>query len=237
MIAQHEVIGLFAGAMERRGHPVVVHEDWMEHRESGIGIYPRALEPVPDPSLVHSVVVVTVDHPRFPPEGIVEFQHAVSDTHRQAILDGVDQWLQIDFPVLLDALRERPETCMVMQWEPPGDGAPELTRRVLFGPTAHFVAQPERLPTDVEHPFCACCLFTNTHEAFRSHIEGDGFFGIRLLATRENDGSTQADCRINGTEWEIGKSALRAYAETWPHAGFEMRKQYVMLQSVVCSAE
>jgi len=56
-----------------------------------------------------------------------------------------------------------------------------------------------------------------------------------LLATREKDGSTQADCRINGAEWETGKEALRAYAETWPHAGFEMRKQYVVLQPMAAA--
>jgi len=145
MVTQSELVRLFAEGMEKRGHAVVSHADWLKHRESGIEIYPLALEPESSSSSVHSIVVVTTNHPRFPPGGLVEFQHAVADTEREAIRDGVDQWLQIDVPVLLDALRDRPRHCMIMQWEPPGGGSPKLTRRVLFGPTAHFVVQPERV--------------------------------------------------------------------------------------------
>lgn len=235
MIAQHEVVRLFAEAMEQRGHAVVIHEDWLEHRESGIALYPHPLEPGVFPTFVKSVVVVTADHPRFPPEGIVEYQHAVADTHRQAIATGIDQWLQIDFVVLLDALRDRPQHCMLMQWEPPGDCSPELSRRVLFGPVARFLARPELAVENKDHPFCPCCLLTNTHQAFLSHLQADGFYGIRLLASRDENGAIEADCRINGAEWEVGKQALRTYGETWPQAGLEMRKQYVVLQSVARS--
>jgi hypothetical protein len=235
MIAQGELVALFAEAMERRGYATIRHEDWLEHRESGIAIYPRLLEPGLSPPFVRSVVVVTTDHPRFPPDGIVEYQHAVAETETDAVRDGVDQWLQIDLTVLLDALRDRPEHCMVMQWEPPEGDSPELLRRVLFGPVGRLVSEPERLVQDVEHPFCPCCLFTNTHIAFQSHIQASDFYSIRLLVSRDKDGLIEADCRINGHEWEVGKKALCAYAETWPQAGLEMRKQYVVLQSVARS--
>ena len=230
MIAQSELIKLFAEGMEQHGHAALIRGDRLEHRDSGITIHPRAYESRPSPDLVHSVVVVTLNHPRFPEDGIFEYQHAVAETQREGICDGLDQWLQMDFTVLLDALRDRPQTCSAMEWR--FDTSPGQVRRVLFGPIGHMVTQPERIPKDAEHPFCPCCLFTNTYEIFLPQMKTDGFYGIRQLASRDENGSIQADCRINGSEFETGKRALRAYAETWPQAGIEMRKQYIVMQSL-----
>lgn len=68
--------------------------------------------------------------------------------------------------------------------------------------------------------------------AFKELIEGDGFYGLRLFAARNAEGTPEADCRVNGEDWEIGAQALREYAGTWPSAGYEFRKQYVVLQSI-----
>ena len=46
------------------------------------------------------------------------------------------------------------------------------------------------------------------------------------------EGVPAADCRVNGEDWEKGMQALREYARTWPAAGYEFRKQYVVLQSI-----
>lgn len=34
---------------------------------------------------------------------------------------------------------------------------------------------------------------------------------------------------VNGHDFEPGAAALREYVKTWPGAGFEFRKQYVVL--------
>jgi hypothetical protein len=75
-------------------------------------------------------------------------------------------------------------------------------------------------------------LLTNSFETFRDLIESSGFYGLRLLAMRDERGNPQADCRVNGTDWDKGAEALRTYVATWPAAGFEMRKQYVVLQTI-----
>ena len=49
---------------------------------------------------------------------------------------------------------------------------------------------------------------------------------------RDGKGKAQADCRVNGSDWEKGAEALRHYVATWPEAGFEMRKQYVVLHTI-----
>jgi len=68
--------------------------------------------------------------------------------------------------------------------------------------------------------------------SFKPLVAGDGFFAIRMYAMRGEDGSVAADCRVNGQEFEEGKAALRRYVSTWPQAGFEFRKQYVVLQTL-----
>lgn len=236
MIAEADLIRLFAEGMEARGYAVARHESRLEHPESGIEIHPHALEPIPYPPSVRTIVVVAVHHPRFPSAGIVEFQHAVHDTEIEAIRRGIDQWLQMDFIVLLDSLRDRPERCQMLQWDWPDDPS-RKSRRALLGPIGHMIQYPERVPKDADHPYCPCCLLTNSLRAFLTHLQTDALYGIRLLASRDDDGFTEADCRINGAEWEAGKEALRAYAKTWPPAGIEMRKQYVVLQSAPRSVE
>jgi len=58
-----------------------------------------------------------------------------------------------------------------------------------------------------------------------------------LFAMRNSQGHAEADCRVNGEEFEPGKLALRKYVETWPEAGIEFRKQYVVIQNIPAGAE
>ncbi len=224
MISGTEVIELAARCMEQRGHAVTRHDTWLQHRDSGLVITPLLLESHPSKALVRSLVVVTTSHPRLPRDGVLEYQHAVGETLSAAVSSGFDQWTQVDFVVFLDALRDRPEQCQTFEIEFPRDPGSALTRRAVLGPVGHLAAHPERAADDAGHPFCPCCLLTNTFAAFQPFVEADGFFG--------EVGSTQADCRVNGHDWESGKHALRRYAETWPQAGFELRKQYVILQTL-----
>src|SRR5690348_11923615 len=80
------------------------------------------------------------------------------------------------------------------------------------------------------HDFCPCCFLTNSMETFKGMLEGEGFFAIRFYAVRDAEGQAQADCRVNGEDFEAGKQALLKYVEKWPAAGFEFRKQYVIIQ-------
>jgi hypothetical protein len=231
-MAEIDVVELAARAMELRGYAVTRHDTWVEHRDSGFAVRPHLLESHPADTFVRSVVAVTTSHQRLAPEGVVEYQHAVGDTLSEAVSSGIDQWLQLDFVVFLDALRDQAKQCGALEFAFPGGTRPAVTRRAMLGPVGHIMAQPERAAPDAEHPFCPCCFLTNSYEAFRPLIEGEGFYGIRLFAARNDDGSPQADCRVNGQDWESGKQALLDYVASWPQAGFELRKQYVILQTL-----
>lgn len=117
---------------------------------------------------------------------------------------------------------------------PPEGGRPELVRRAVLGPVAHY---RQREPADAgehgpdDHDFCPCCMVTRSFEAFRGLFQEDAFYGILLFASRNPDNTTEADCRVNGEDWEPGAHALREYARAWPDGGFEFRKQYVVLHT------
>ena len=128
---------------------------------------------------------------------------------------------------------------------PEQDGKPARVRRAVLGPVWHMTTSPpsfrvlafsatpsETANPGAEHSFCPCCLFTRSMGAFKNHLDQDGFFGIRLFASQNEQGVVQADCRVNGEDWPAGANALRDYALTWDVAGYEFRKQYVIIQTM-----
>jgi hypothetical protein len=116
---------------------------------------------------------------------------------------------------------------MEAEFSPEGDRA-RRKRRGVMGPVAHL---RQRKPAATEeHPYCACCFFTRTMPTFERFFKGDGFYAIRFFGMRDEHGQVQADCRVNGDEFEEGKEAIRKYVGTWPDNGVEFRKQYVVFQ-------
>lgn len=206
----------------------------LQEQSTGMTIRPE-LHTVTElrPGAVQTCTTLHCYHPRVFPDGIFEYQHSVGDSGGDSIEKGFVQWAQLDFPALQDACSENPENCSSMEMEFPEqeDGSPGFTRRVVLGPVMHMgINQGEDADPDRHESGCPCCLLTNSMEAFADILKMEGrFFAIRLFAMRNDDGSTQADCRINGEEYEEGKAALAAYANTWPQMGFETRKQYVVL--------
>jgi hypothetical protein len=235
-----DVVEAAARALTQCRHSVTSHGPWLEHGDSGFVIRPQLVEIHPlDNGGVRTVTTVELRHPRLVPDGIFEYQHATGDNSQGSVCAGIEQWAKLDFVALLEALREKPEQCMTLEMTLPQKGpSPELKRRAVLGPVAHIVYRRPEQPTHPseseteEHPFCPCCLLTNSFAAFKSFLESDEFCGIRLYAARDENGLPQADCRVNGEDWEPGMRALRDYVATWPQRGFEFRKQYVVLQTL-----
>ncbi|MBY0461518.1 MAG: hypothetical protein K2V38_29735 [Gemmataceae bacterium] len=228
------VVTAAARALAAGGFSVTDAGTHLVHPESGFVIVPRAVSAGPTESGgAQTATTVQVHHPTLVPEGLFEYQYASGDTCEQSVTRGFERWIQTDFVTLLDALRERPTACTYMEMVfPPAGDRPKRVRRIVLGPVGHYAERRPAAAEPEEHPFCPCCLLTRSWETFRSLIEGDGFHGLRLFAMRNPEGGHEADCRVNGAEWENGKVALRAYAGTWPNAGVEFRKQYVVIRSV-----
>jgi uncharacterized protein DUF6348 len=245
---QFNAVTLAASALQVHGFAVRAEKTWLVHEDSGFILLPQLvqLQPLEDGGM-QTVTTMQANHPGLAPDGLFEFQHSTGDTTADSIRKGFDQWVQGDFPPLIDALRPKPQVCTMLELAfPAKDGAPARVRRAMLGPIAHYMASPaannEGSTCTVDalgqegagdaHPFCPCCLLTKSFEAFRELIESDGVYGLRLYAMRDAEGTPQADCRVNGEDWEKGTQALRDYVRTWPEAGFEFRKQYVVLHSV-----
>lgn len=231
------VVRVAADAFRRRGYSVADQKTWLRHRDSGFAILPQLVElGLLENGGVRTTSTVQVNHPTLIPDGIFEYQHATGESIAESIVSGFDQWLQVDFVTLLEALRPQPQSCMQLKMEfPAEEGLPARTRRAILGPVGHFAEKSLEQPascSEEEHPFCPCCLLTNSFQAFEELIKGEGFYGLRLFAARDDHGDPQADCRVNGDDWEPGAQALRDYVVTWPEAGYEFRKQYVVLQTL-----
>jgi hypothetical protein len=232
------LVRLASAVLRERGYSVTNEHTWLLHGDSGFAIFPQlvGIHPLDDGG-VRTVTTLQTNHPKLSPSGVFEYQHSTGNSIAESISQGFDQWVQTDFVPLLDALRARPESCTVLEMEfPAKEGEPVRVRRAVLGPVAHFTLEPPNQrggDASEEHPFCPCCLLTKSFEAFRDLIEGEGFYCLRLFAARDTEGMPQADCRVNGEDWEKGANALREYASTWPPTGgYEFRKQYVVLQSI-----
>lgn len=180
---------------------------------------------------IHTVSTVQVSHPTFLPQGTFEYQHATGDSLNQAFTRGFEAFTAGDLPVFVDALEGRPRECTFLEMTIPSKdaGTPDLHRRAVLGPPAHYAAVNEETE---EHPFCHCCLFNASGVAFKSMIDSVLPYGIRLYVMREESGHVGADCRVNGEDCPAGVEPLVTYGSSWPGSGFEFRKQYVFIHTL-----
>lgn len=244
-----DLVELLASALAQKGHAVQTEKHWLLHGKSGFTLMPQIIELQPlEEGGVRTTSTIQTNHGTLMPDGVFEYQHSTGDHVEESFRKGFEQWVETDFVALLDALKARPEICTSLEYKfPPKTGMPAECRRVILGPVTHIIQNPKARAEQQlleaqrktqedhceEHEFCPCCLLTNSFEAFRELIEDRSVYGIRLFAMRDANGDPQADCRVNGNDWDKGTEALRKYVGTWPADGFEMRKQYVVVQTML----
>jgi hypothetical protein len=230
---EFDLVQILASTLKQRGRSVKNEKSWIEDRKSGFMLSPQLVDMrLLNDGGIQTLSTIQINHSLLVPDGTFEFQHSTGNSATQSLANGFDMWAQTDFVALLDALEEKPSQCtvMVMQF-PATEGRAGRVRRAILGPTAHYMQEPPPKTDSEEHPFCPCCLLTRSGHVFRELIQADGFQCIRMFAARDVEGNAQADCRVNGEEFPQGAQALREYAATWPLAGYEFRKQYVVLQN------
>jgi len=184
------------------------------------------------PGRVGAMTCTVTSHPVHFPDGVTEFQNSQGETLEEALRSGFEMWAKVDLALLELIVNDKVSECMSMQLGFPMKDGSTLTRQVVFGGTAHFADDSKETEEAEEHPFCPCCLFTNSLEALKPEVEQDRFLGIRLFAARDTDGAAQSDFRINGEDFEPGRDALKHYVASWPERGLEFRKQYVVVRTI-----
>lgn len=153
--------------------------------------------------------------------GLFEYQHSIGNNLEDSLTKGFKNWINSDLKTLIEALTQTID-CTSMKME-----FPDRVRQIVLGPVTHFGNSQS---TEV-HSFCPCCFLTNNIETFKPFIESDELYGIRFFASRSENGDVEADCRINGVDFEAGKYALIEYGKTWAGENFEFRKQYIVVRN------
>ena len=189
---------------------------------------------------VRSCTRIHAMHATYFPQAISEYQHAMGSTEAAAIEEGFRTWARMDLLVLLDASSAAPKDCTVIEMNVASESAQAegqgTYRQVVLGPVAHLASLPAPKKKE-EHPFCPCCLFTESMPAFHDLLQTQQFLGVRLFASRDNEGKLAADCRVNGEDFLPALDYLKQYAEKWPERGLEFRKQYVVIRSSAASVK
>lgn len=219
------VVQILAGVLHSVGHEAILESDWLE-LPSGLTLRPQVVDFKPQhPSGAQTTSTIQVGHKGFPAPGFFEYQHSTGSSLEDSFGKGFASWAEYDLPAILDSLRVSPDTCTAI-----GMTVEEVQRRVVLGPPMHM-ARDARPDLEADHPFCPCCFVTKSFEVFRPFLESTSVFAVRLFAMRSADGALDADCRVNGEDFEAGKQALLRYVKTWPDRGFELRKQLVIFQT------
>ncbi len=223
--------GLLAEALRARGEKVKEYSSWLTLPGDLVLLRRLVNAAQRDDGRWQVATTVEARHAVHFPLGVFEFQHTFDPDVGQALTKGFEQFVDLDFPALTEcrggALRQCTSVSFHRATAPLGL---PFSRRAVLGPIIHTVAENATAAPD-PHPFCPCCFFTHAIKALQPKLREREFFAIRLFAVRPAPGELTADCRVNGVEWEEGKPALLAYAATWPDRGFELRKQYIALQT------
>lgn len=173
---------------------------------------------------VQTTTVISYFNQQFVSSGSFEFQHSIGKNINESTVEGFNNWFSADFPVIIESMSEKLKQCTMMKL----NFKNKSSRKIYLGPVIHLVKKVD--DKKEEHPFCQCCFVSNNFKNFEEYLTNSGFYAIRMLALRDKDGQINADCRINGIDYELGKQSLIEYAKTWPNHGVEMRKQYVIVK-------
>ena len=186
---------------------------------------------------VRTCTKLHLHHPQYFPRGIAEYQHAMGASEALSTAEGFRAWVQTDLVALLDATSDVPKNCTVIEMSVvAGADGIERFRQIVLGPVSHLATLPAPKKKEA-HPFCPCCLFTESTAAFHDLLQTDQFLGVRLFSSRDNEGKLAADCRVNGEDFVPAVEMLTGYASKWPQRGLEFRKQYVVIRSLSRSAK
>lgn len=221
-------------ALERCDIPVIRYNVWLVHEASGFGFSPRLFEvQAMDNDRVRTGTTVDIIHPDLFPEPIFEYQYSFAENDvLNCMVEGFKLWIDSDVSVLLASIDRNPQGFMSIEMDFSTDGEP-LQRQVIFGNVLRYGGKPSTHDKESDHDFCPCCLFTQNIELFHSLLKVKENYAIRLFVSKNSDtGETNADCRVNGEEWEHAVPKLKQYAEKWDSEDYEFRKQYVIIKTL-----
>lgn len=212
---------------------------WLYQADTGYYLLPLILDvAVNEEGYIQTATTLQINHTELFPNGIFEFQYAFGgrETLAEALLSGFDIWLKTDWETLLDAARPHQAQHLHLALDDEETGQKRL---VLMGSVGFYPPIPETETPSVPQTndacethdeFCECCLFTQSLSAFAPLIQSQENYAIRIFVSRNEEG-VEADCRVNGEDWQDAVEALCNYAKTWKGEHATFRKQYIIIRN------
>jgi hypothetical protein len=155
----------------------------------------------------------------------------------EAARETAGQWLEGVFPVLHSVYSENEQEAGVAMSElitADEESGQKYGWRVHLGPVLLRVFGEGDEPGSPGAADFASCL-----KAEISCLDvADELFWLECFASRDPDGTVDADCRLNNIEWPEGVSGLLTWANTWPFTPTQMvtKRQLIIFEPVRISS-
>lgn len=177
---------------------------------------------------IHARLIIKTRHEGLFPDGIFEFAYGGGTDMESAIIDAAYRWIQSDFNTIHDLLCTAKEhnhdgnKADVVSMTPQGE---VLGWEIVFGPLISTTIEGVKQKISQDE------IFWRLFDVITEDLLGEkGIYPIKFFAIQNEKNEIDADCRLNGQDWQKGREALLEYIREWNLKDiFHWRKQYVIV--------
>ena len=169
-----------------------------------------------------TTISIEVKHREKELNNIFEVHQEQGDDPEASAIEGIEKWVRNDLGVILDALNHTNQFTAHLRL----DSDTREPRAIVTGPILHKAEKP---PIKDEEPFTERSFTMNLLKPLKPLLDEHTFYALRFFVAKNREGEVEANCRLNGADFEEGRKALLEYAKTWPSRGFELRRQFVVI--------
>lgn len=203
--------------LETKGHTVVIEED-IVYVDGDIGILIEYIENKDlHPMIMQIGARVTVRD--YFGRGISEVFIGLGDTLEQKVESGLNNFLTVTFPPILDALNDVHDPDLDFTVE---DNGKEILWHPKLGAIG-FQGKWSEYPSNET-------LFYLLKDWLKDQLPNKKFNWLKIYIGKQDDGSITGDCSLNNDFKEDGYGILEEYAKTLNNSSFIGAKQFILFR-------
>ena len=156
-----------------------------------------------------------------------EYSYGGGRSDEEGLVAALESWAAYDLPVLTEAASGSADVCSLMEMRRNAvNGIAPGTWRITAGPLVYRAGEAGT------QPCCRECLLAMSMPSLLPLMTRPKSFALKLVASKDEDGTTSADCRRNGEDVPEAIAAIAAAAADWPVLqGLHMRRQYLYFKA------
>jgi hypothetical protein len=159
-----------------------------------------------------------------------EYSYAVGLDDDEAALNTLKKWIEFDLPVLTEAFSGELRQCQRWDFEPNEDNGMATIAgkwQIYVGPLWYMAGE------EGAQPCCNACLLVMCLPILLPIITATPTScAVKIVASKDGNGETAADCRLNGEDLPDAIRAIAEAAKAWPQMpGTQLRRQYVYFKA------